>query len=90
MNMHNPPHPGELIKIFLIEDEDGNKIDSIANVANKLGVSRSALNNVINGSASLSLELALKLESIGSGSAEMWAKMQSDYTLWQLRNQSVA
>ncbi len=33
MKMHNPPHPGELIKTFLIEDGDGNKIDSIANVA---------------------------------------------------------
>lgn len=90
MNMHNPPHPGELIKTFLIEDENGDKIDSVANVAKKLAVSRSALNNVINGSASLSLEMALKLETIGSGSAEMWSKMQSDYTLWQLRNQSVA
>ncbi len=51
----------------------------------KLGVSRSAFNNVINDSASLSLEMVLRLETIGSGSAEMWAKMQSDYTLGQLR-----
>ncbi len=88
--MFQPCHPGELIKIRLIEDEDGNKIDSVANVAEKLGFHRNTLNRVINGSASVSPEMALALEGIGAGSAEMWLTMQNNYDLFKLRHQTAA
>lgn len=85
MKMHNPPHPGQLVKTWLVEDEDGNKIDSVEGAATRIGVTRNTLNRVINGSASISPEMALKLEAVGAGSAEMWLGMQNAYTLWQLR-----
>ena len=86
MSMHNPSHPGRLIRQRLIEDEDGHKIDSVAVVAERLGCHRNTLNRVINGSASLTPEMALALEQAGAGSAEFWLSMQASYDLSQLRH----
>lgn len=86
--MYDPPHPGVIIKLQLIEDEDGNLIESISNVAQKLDCHRNTLNRVINGSASVSAKMALDLERIGAGSAEMWLGLQMSYDLFQLRNKS--
>ena len=47
-----------------IEDEDGQKIGSVASVAEQLGCHRNTLNRVINGSASVTPEMALALEKI--------------------------
>jgi addiction module HigA family antidote len=85
MTMFNPCHPGELLAIELIRDEDGNKIDSVQSVADKLGCHRSTLNRVIAGTASITPEMALALEFAGAGSAEHWLAMQAHYDLFQLR-----
>jgi len=86
MVMHNPSHPGRIIRQRLIEDEDGHKIDSVAVVAGRLGCHRNTLNRVLNGSASVTPEMALALEQTGAGSAEFWLSMQANYDLFQLRN----
>jgi antitoxin HigA-1 len=86
MSMHNPPHPGSVLKSTLIIDEDGNKIDSVTNVAEKLNSSRSNLNRVIKGDVAISLDMAQALEKNGNGSAEMWLGMQTAYNLWQARH----
>jgi len=86
MSMHNPSHPGRLIRQRLIEDEDGHKIDSVAVVAERLGCHRNTLNRVINGSASVTPEMALALEQAGAGSAEFWLSIQASYDLSQLRH----
>ncbi len=85
MPMHNPSHPGRIIRQRLIEDEDGNKIGSIAEVAEQLGCHRNTLNRVINGSASVTPGMALSLELNGAGAAEFWLSMQANYDLFQLR-----
>ncbi|MCP8899056.1 HigA family addiction module antitoxin [Gilvimarinus xylanilyticus] len=91
MAMYNPSHPGRIIRQRLVEDEDGHKINSIAVVAERLGCHRNTLNRVINGSASVSPEMALALEQVGAGSAEFWLSMQANYDLYQLRhNQGAA
>lgn len=90
MNMHEPPHPGALIRIQLIEDEDGNKLQSVAEAANKLSCHRNTLNRVLNGTASLSAEMALALENNGYGSAEFWLGLQNAYDLYRLRQNKVA
>jgi len=90
MPMYNPAHPGLLIKTQLIEDEEGYKISSIAEVADKLHCHRSTLNRVINGSAAITPSMALALEKIGAGSAEHWLAMQASYDLFQLRNSHAA
>ncbi|MBD2858272.1 HigA family addiction module antidote protein [Spongiibacter sp. KMU-158] len=89
--MFNPSHPGRIIRQRLIEDEDGQKINSVAVVAERLACHRNTLNRVINGSASVSPEMALALEQAGAGNAEFWLAMQASYDLFQLRqNQGAA
>ncbi|WP_386082557.1 HigA family addiction module antitoxin [Vreelandella sp. F11] len=86
MAMYNPSHPGRIIRQRLIEDEDGHKISSVASVAEQLGCHRNTLNRVINGSASVTPEMALALEKLNAGSAEFWLSMQTNYDLFQLRH----
>ena len=86
MTMYDPSHPGRIIRQRLIEDEDGQKIDSVAAVAERLGCHRNTLNRIINGSASVTPEMALALEQVGAGSAESWLTMQANYDLFQLRH----
>ncbi|MFA5632349.1 MAG: HigA family addiction module antitoxin [Porticoccaceae bacterium] len=86
MPMYNPSHPGRIIRQRLIENEDGQKIGSVAMVADRLGCHRNTLNRVINGSASVTPEMALALEQAGAGSAECWLSMQASYDLFQLRH----
>lgn len=86
MPMYNPSHPGRIVRQRLIEDEDGLKIGSVAVVAERLGCHRNTLNRVINGSASVTPEMALALEEAGVGNAEFWLSMQANYDLFQLRH----
>lgn len=86
MSMYNPSHPGQSIRQRLIEDGDGHKIDSVAVVAERLGYHRNTLNRVINGSASVTPDMALALEKAGADSAEFWLSMQANYDLFQLRH----
>ena len=90
MPLHNPSHPGRIIRQRLIEDEDGNKLNSVAVVAERLGCHRNTLNRVINASASVTPEMALALEQAGTGSAEFWLSMQVNYDLFQLRHRRCA
>ena len=82
MTMHNPSHPGRILRQRLIEDEGGQKLGSIAAVADQLGCHRSTLKRVVSGKASLKPEMALALELIGAGKAEFWLGMQASYDLF--------
>ena len=80
----NPPHPGGHIGDWM-EDLDGTRMTVIAAAA-RLGISKPALSRVLNGRASISPSLALKLEAVGWGMADMWNSMQAHYDLAQERN----
>lgn len=75
--MHNPPHPGEVLRDTVLA-----KV-SITGFAQKLGVSRVALSRVANGRAAVSAEMAIRLAAALGGSAESWLRMQAAYDLWQ-------
>ena len=90
MPMYNPLHPGLLVKDRFIEDEDGKKINSVAEVANFLGCHRSTLNSLINGKYAISPAMALALEKANGGSAEHWLAMQAAYDLSALRQAKAA
>lgn len=81
-DMHNRPHPGEIIAEQF--GPDGLNI-STGEAALKLGMSRPAFSRVINGHASVSTKLALALERNRIGTAELWLKMQMKYDLDQAR-----
>lgn len=79
--MHNPPHPGEFIREVYLEPFQitGRQL------AEKLGVSPSTLNRILNSNSGVSSEMALRLsKSLGRG-PESWLAMQDHYDLWQAR-----
>ena len=76
MRMHNPPHPGLALREFLGEL-------TVTEAAMRLGVTRTALSRILNGSAGISADMALRLRDALGSSAEMWINMQSQYDLWQ-------
>ena len=78
--MHNPPHPGEVLKNTVLRKGGG---VSVTNFAKRLGVSRVAISRVANSRAAVSAELAIRLAAALGGSAESWLRMQVSYDLWQ-------
>lgn len=75
---HRPPtHPGEMIPDFL-EDLDMTQ----AEFAEKLGISRVRLSELINKKRSMTPSTALRLEQTLGKPAYWWLGLQQDYDLW--------
>jgi addiction module HigA family antidote len=83
LQMHNPPHPGEVIRELCIEPLGL----SITEAADGLGVSRKTLSAILNGRAGISAEMALRLSMAFDTSAESWLSQQSSYDLWITRQE---
>jgi len=79
MRMNNPPHPGEHVRHDCIEPLGL----SITTAARKLGVTRQALNNLVNGHSGISPEMAIRLSKAFGGTPEVWLRMQMNYDLAQ-------
>ena len=84
--MHNPPHPGEVLRDTILRQGTGTL--SVTEFAKRLGVSRVALSRVVNGRATVSTELAIRLAAALGGSAESWLGMQVAYDLRQAQKKS--
>jgi len=74
--MHNPPHPGEVLREYLGEM-------TITEAAARLGVSRVTLQRVVNGAAGVSPDMAYRLAAALATSPELWAGLQMQYDLYQ-------
>ena len=83
--MKNPPHPGEIVRYECIEALG----ISVTAAAAAHGVTRQALSNLVNGSAGISPEMALRLESGFGGTAEHWLRMQVAYDLAEARKSGI-
>lgn len=81
MHMHNPPHPGEIIR----EDCLAPLGLSVTAAARWLGVSRQSLSELLNGHNGVSADMALRLEMAGWSTAETWLAVQAAHDLWQAR-----
>ncbi len=79
MLMHNPPHPGEVLKELCLEPLGV----TVTDAAKALGVSRKKLSTLINGRAGISPEMAVRLSIAFDTSAESWLNQQTQYDLWQ-------
>ena len=77
MKMHNPPHPGEVLRELCIEPMGL----SITEAAEALGVSRKTLSAILNGRAGISPEMAVRLSLAFGTSAESWLHQQAQYDL---------
>lgn len=85
MLMHNPPHPGEILRSLCLEPLGL----SVAEAAVGLDVSRKTLSAILNGRAGVSPEMAVRLSIAFKTSAESWLKQQAQHDPWRaekLRN----
>ena len=79
MRMHNPPHPGEIIRDFCVEPLDL----TVTEAAKALGVTRKTLSTILNGRAGVSPEMALRLSKVFGRTPEAWLRLQLQYDLWK-------
>ncbi len=80
MKMKNPPHPGRIVRQECIEPLG----ITVTEAARALGVTRQALNNVVNLKSGISPEMAIRLSKAFGSSPEVWLGMQMAYDLAQL------
>jgi len=84
MAMHDPAHPGEILRELVIEPLEL----TISDVSKHLNVSRKTLSKVLNARGSITPEMALRLElAFKSPNADHWLRLQNAYDLWQARRQ---
>ena len=74
--MHNPPHPGEVLREYLGDI-------TVTEAAVKLGVNRVTLSRVVTGAAGVSADMAYRLGEAFGTSPELWAGMQLQFDLYQ-------
>ena len=79
--MHNPSHPGLIIRDDVLPDLQ----ISVNQAAEQLGVSRVTLSRVINGRSAITAEMALRVGKWVGNGPEIWLRMQGQYDLWQAR-----
>lgn len=78
MKMHDPPHPGEVLKKLCLDPLGL----SVTDAARSLGVSRKTLSAILNERAGISPEMAVRLSIAFGTSAESWLSQQVQYDLW--------
>ena len=78
MRMHNPPHPGLVLREYLGET-------TVSRAADHLRITRVTLSRVLNGKAGISATMAIRLAAALGTSPELWMNMQAQYDLWQAR-----
>lgn len=77
MRMHNPPHPGKVLREYL-------GALSVTEAAKHLGVTRVSLSRILNGAAGISAEMAISLSEALGTTPELWLGMQTQYELWKI------
>lgn len=77
--MHNPPHPGEILKALWLQPADV----SVTAASEALGISRKHVSSIVNGRASITADTALRLAAWLKTTPESWLAMQAAYDLWQ-------
>ncbi|RKZ67643.1 MAG: addiction module antidote protein, HigA family [Gammaproteobacteria bacterium] len=87
MSMHNPAHPGEILKELVITSLEL----TITDASEHLNISRKTLSKVLNGRGAITPEMALRLELVfKKPSADHWLRLQNAYDLWQSRQNKSA
>lgn len=78
MRMHNPPHPGQVLREYLGDL-------TVSRAAEHLHVTRVTLSRVLNAKAGISANMALRLAAALGTSPDFWMNMQTQYDLWRAR-----
>jgi addiction module HigA family antidote len=81
MAIKKPLHPGYSVRYDCLEPLGL----SVTKGAQILGVTRQALNNLVNAKAGISPEMAVRLDKAFGGTAEGWLSLQTAFDLAQVR-----
>ena len=81
--MHNPPHPGLVLREWMPESL------SVTNAAKDLHVSRVTLSKILNCSCGISADMAIRLSQWLGTSPELWLNLQVKYDLWQAMQKNI-
>ena len=84
MSMKNPPHPGLSVRYDCLEPLGL----SVTTAADRLGVSRKQLSDIVNGRSGISPEMAIRLDKAFGGGADTWRRMQAAYNLAQAKKKA--
>ena len=84
MPMHNPPHPGEIVRHECLEPLGL----TVTRAAQGLGITRQALSDLVNGKAGVSVEMAMRLSKAFGSTPRTWLGMQMAYDLWHARERA--
>lgn len=82
--MNKPVHPGRIVRHDCLEPL---KL-TVTAAAEVLGVSRQALNNLVNEKAAVTPEMAIRLEKAFGSTADTWLRLQMNYDLANARKNS--
>jgi len=77
IKMHNPPHPGEVLRALCLDPLGL----TVTRAAAALGVSRKTLSGILNGRSGISAEMAIRLSIAFNTTAESWMLQQLQYDL---------
>lgn len=78
--MHNPPHPGEILKDLWLEPLGL----TISKAAVALAVSRKTLSRIVNGRAPVTPDMAMRIAIAFNSRAGLWLDMQAQHDAWQV------
>ena len=79
MKVHNPPHPGEVLRDLCLTPLRL----TVTDAARALGVSRKTLSSILNGRSGISAEMAVRLSIAFATTPESWLNQQLQFDLWQ-------
>ncbi len=81
--IHNPANPGMILKEYL----DGGGI-TISLLAERIGMARKTISEIINGKARITVPVAQKLAKALSTTPGIWLRLQAQYDEWELSQAS--
>lgn len=79
--MHNPAHPGEVLRDWLPEEM------TVTQAAKELQISRVTLSKLLNGKAGVTAAMALRLSAWLGTTPDVWLGIQTQWDLWQAKKQ---
>ena len=77
MSVHNPSHPGELLRTWI----EGTNL-TVTQLADHIGVTRATLSRIINGDAGVTAEMDLRLHQALGTREGLWLDLQKQRDLW--------
>lgn len=79
-----PTHPGNILKRHYLEP----LTLTVSELAHVLGISRKTLSRIVNGRASITSDMALRLSRAFRTTPELWLNLQQTYDLWNTSHYS--